>query len=129
MLISTKSTRTQLNLECQISDYVAFGYITPGSDNIGTRGASSYVSILKEHQIQDSSKPGQFFREFYCENWISPNGVWEIVYIPKVRRIQQRLLHLPIFLSLSLSFSYDLSETKRQRSTSSFTTSTVTTDH
>merc|ERR1712178_86280 len=73
----------KLNLECQISDYVEYGYINPGSDNIGKRGASSYVSILKEHQIQDSSKPGIFFREFYCENWISPNGVWQIVYIPK----------------------------------------------
>lgn len=73
----------KLNLECQISDYVEYGYITPGEANIGVRGASSYVSILKEHQIQDDSKPGIFFREFYCENWISPNGVWEIVYIPK----------------------------------------------
>jgi len=73
----------KLNLECQISDFVAYGYITPGSDHISTRGASSYVAILKEHQIQDDNKPGIFFREFYCENWISPNGVWEIVYIPK----------------------------------------------
>merc|ERR1711907_880701 len=73
----------KLNLECQISDFVAYGYITPGSDHISTRGASSYVAILKEHQIQDDNKPGIFFREFYCENWLSPNGVWEIVYIPK----------------------------------------------
>ena len=85
VLPTNTNSYTQVNLECQISDYVDQGKITPGSANIATRGASSYVAILKEHQIQDNNKPGVFFREFYCENWTSPNNVWQIVYISKVR--------------------------------------------
>jgi len=72
----------KVNLECQITDYVELGYIKPGSDNI-TKRPGSYVTIIKDYQVQDSTRPGQFERKFYCENWVSPNQYWQIVYVAK----------------------------------------------
>jgi len=70
----------ELALEYALNTYVwnddpNLRILVPGLENIGNR-PGSYVVLVRE--FPDSN--GNFFREFYCETWTSPNARYQIVY-------------------------------------------------
>jgi len=88
----------QWDLENQLEQFVEKGKLLPGLDNIGSR-PGSYVVFVREWGTEFGSsvessrnrtqKVGSSFsgmnwqREFYCEDWFSPNGKYKIVPITK----------------------------------------------
>merc|ERR1712216_77340 len=68
---------SQWRLETTIDKWVSTGKLVPGVENVGRPG--SYVVFVREFHQDDGSEAGNWFRWFYCENWKSPGGKYEIV--------------------------------------------------
>ena len=74
------------NLECQLTDYVYNNWLLPGADNVdadntcGTGDSiSSNIVVMK---TQQDNSDFRWKTIFMCENWISPNQIWQVVYVP-----------------------------------------------
>merc|ERR1711865_1024645 len=67
----------QYALERDIDRWVQHGYLVPGHDNIGYR-PGSYAAVVREWWIPDWG----WKRHFFCEDWVSPNGKYQIAYWP-----------------------------------------------
>lgn len=82
------SQEAQQSLECQITtavmqyDSAQYYGLNPGADNAGER-AGSYILFLKNEAVNDDLGEGKYESVFYCEEWTSPNGIWNIVYSPE----------------------------------------------
>mmetsp|Transcript_650 Transcript_650/g.1144 ORF Transcript_650/g.1144 Transcript_650/m.1144 type:complete len:625 (-) Transcript_650:130-2004(-) len=66
------------NLEDQLAWHEQNGFLKPGLNNIKNR-PGSYIVFLKEW----SHDPDHWQRSFYCENWSSPSGKYQVIFQPK----------------------------------------------
>lgn len=71
------SDGAQLALERDFDKWVADGYIVPGIDAVGLQ-PGSYIAIVREYHDDNLN----WQKWFFCEDWWSPNSIWQIVYIP-----------------------------------------------
>jgi len=65
-------------LESTLDKWVGAGYLVPGAENIANR-PGSYVVFVREFWSYDGSEAGNWFKYFFCSNWASPQGTYEIV--------------------------------------------------
>jgi len=59
-------------IENSIDAHVQGGYLGVGRSAI----PSSSMVLAREYMDDD----GNYFREFFCESWVSPNGIYQIVF-------------------------------------------------
>lgn len=64
-------------LERDFDKWAKDGFLVPGIDNIRNR-PGSYVVLVREY-VDDYYNWQKYF---FCESWTSPNGNWQIVYLP-----------------------------------------------
>lgn len=76
--VSCLSSSAHQNLEDQLAWHEQNGFLKPGLQNIKTR-PGSYIAFLKEW----SKDPDHWQRSFYCENWTSPSGKYQVIFQPK----------------------------------------------
>jgi len=74
--ISDLSAAGKLQLEQQLQSWENKGKIVPGSDKTGSR-PGSYMVVVREIKEKGT---WLFDRYFFCENWSSPSGYYELVY-------------------------------------------------
>jgi len=65
----------KFQLEKDLASWEKNGKIVPGSANCATRPGSYMVFVREVTFHQDA-----YYRKFYCENWKSPSGWYQVVY-------------------------------------------------
>merc|ERR1712032_109546 len=78
--VNCLSLSAQKRLEDDLALYEERGWMIPGAENVA-QNPGSYVVFVRE--IVDIN--GQFQKDFYCENWLSPQGRFRVVFIPMNR--------------------------------------------
>jgi len=68
----------QLQLEKDLETLVNNHKIVPGMEHIGNR-PGSYMVVVREFDTNGNHK---YQRQFFCENWSSPNGKFKLVFDP-----------------------------------------------
>jgi hypothetical protein len=64
-------------LERDFDNWAKDGFLVPGLDHLQDR-PGSYIVLVREY-VDDYFNWQKYF---FCENWTSPNGRWQIVYVP-----------------------------------------------
>lgn len=67
--------RYHKSIEQSLQNFVNSGYLGLGAD-----AASPSSSVVLAREYMDDS--GNYFREFFCESWESPNSLYKIVFEP-----------------------------------------------
>merc|ERR1712070_792330 len=62
-------------IEYAIDSHVDAGYLAVGRSAMTASPSSSMVLV---RELMDDS--GNYFREFFCESWVSPNGKYQLVF-------------------------------------------------
>jgi len=70
------SQGAQQQLESDLGKFISAGYLVPGADKYSTKPGSSVVFV---REIMDVN--GNYFREFYCEPWTTPNNKYDIDFV------------------------------------------------
>jgi hypothetical protein len=70
--LSCYDPRFHHSIENAIDDYVQGGYL-----GVGKSASPSSSMVLAREYMDDS---GNYFREFFCESWVSPNGKYQLVF-------------------------------------------------
>jgi len=65
-------------LESDLDTFVSKGKLLLGKENVKNR-PGSYIVIVREYAVSW----GNYERQFYCENWSSPNNKYQIVFDPQ----------------------------------------------
>jgi len=76
--IACLSYGAQENLEGDLDIYVGHQLLLPGLGNAGNR-PGSYVVFAREY----ISTGMNWQRWFYCENWVSPSGKYQVRFVPE----------------------------------------------
>ena len=76
-VLSCLSHGAQLQLERDLQAYVTAGYLLVGAAHNATRPGSSLV-LLRQLRLP---KTGVWSREFFCQDWTSPNTALSIVSV------------------------------------------------
>jgi hypothetical protein len=71
------SAKGRANLETDISKWASDGKLVPGYSHVADR-PGSYVVLMREWRDAN----GNSFSFFFCQQWGSPNGHWQIAWIP-----------------------------------------------
>lgn len=73
------SKSAQYALEKNLESMEGDAFFVPGVDQISSR-PGSYIVFVREHSY--SANPGVWQRYFFCYDWNSPSGVYDIIFIP-----------------------------------------------
>merc|ERR1712046_183034 len=74
--VACLSQTGQVQLENDFGKYVSAGYLLLGADKYSTKPGSS---VLFVRETMDAN--GNYQKEFYCENWVSPSQTYDVVFI------------------------------------------------
>merc|ERR1711998_91726 len=71
----------QWRLETTLQKWVDAGYLKPGLEHKDDK-PGSYVVFAREFWVDNGTPRGSWFRFFFCDYWMSPGNIFEIVSYP-----------------------------------------------